>query len=95
MLNWSDRGKIGFGRSERLLGLYRRTAMKYLSLTVTGLGVLALILANVGLCLGHSAIMGVRPGGLVQGASALFLLALVIMAYGRCYCCNTPPPAKP
>ena len=69
--------------------------MKMLSLTVTGLGVLALILANVGLCLGHSVIMGVSSGGLVRGASALFLLALVIMVYGRCYCCNTPPPAQP
>jgi hypothetical protein len=70
--------------------------MKCLSLTVTGLGVLALILAILGRFGGFNVTMGVAPGGLVRGASALFLLALVIMAYSRCYCCNTPPPpAKP
>jgi hypothetical protein len=68
--------------------------MKCLSLTVTGLGVLALILAIVSRFSGIL-MMGVAPGSLIRGASALFLLALVIMAYGRCYCCNTPPPAAP
>ena len=38
--------------------------------------------------------MGMSPGGLLRGATALFLLALVFSAYGRSYCCNTPPPAK-
>jgi hypothetical protein len=68
--------------------------MKCLSLTVTGLGVLALILAIVSRCSGIL-MMGVAPGSLIRGASSLFLLALVIMAYGRCYCCNTPPSAPP
>ena len=68
--------------------------MKCLSLTVTGLGVLALILVVVGRFAIPAVMMGMSPGGLLRGATALFLLALVIIAYGRCYCCNTPTPAK-
>ena len=66
--------------------------MKMLSVIVSGLGVLALILAIVGRFLSLPVTMGMSPTGLVRGASALFLLALVVMAYGRSYCCNTPPP---
>jgi hypothetical protein len=69
--------------------------MKILSVAVSGLGVLALVLGVVGHFFGHPQILSVSPGWYVRGASALFLLALVIMAYGRCYCCNTPPPPRP
>ena len=70
--------------------------MKMVSVVVGGLGVLALVLAIAGRFLGLNVTIGVAPGSLVRGASSLFLLALVIMAYGRCYCCNTPTPsAKP
>jgi hypothetical protein len=61
--------------------------MKMLSATVGGLGVLALIESLVGKFLGHPVMMGVSAGGYLRGASTLFLLALVVMAYGRCYCC--------
>ena len=68
--------------------------MKCLSLTVTGLGALALILAVVGRFVYPAVMMGMSPSGLLRGATALFLFALAIMACGRCCCCNPPPPAK-
>ena len=68
--------------------------MKCLSLTVTGLGVLALIMAVVGRLISPSVLMGMSASGLIRGASALFLLALVTMTYGHWYCGNPPPPAK-
>ena len=70
--------------------------MKMLSVAVAGAGVVALVLGIAGLLLHHQEICRVTPGGYVRGASALYLLALVIMAYGRCYCtASNPPPAKP
>ena len=40
--------------------------------------------------------MGITPGGFVRGATALYLLALVVMVYDRWYGCpgTNPPPAK-
>ncbi|MBI4625264.1 MAG: hypothetical protein HY736_18845 [Verrucomicrobia bacterium] len=70
--------------------------MKMLSVAVGGLGVLALILAIVERLFGFQ-IMGVPPTGLIRGATALYLLALLIMVYDRWYCgaSSTTPPAKP
>jgi len=70
--------------------------MKNVSAAVAGLGILALILAIVGRLFGIT-MMGVAPGSLLRGASALYLLALVIMVYGKWYYCTeaTPPPPKP
>jgi hypothetical protein len=70
--------------------------MKMLSTVVSGLGVLALIVAIVERLAGFQ-LLGIPPSGLIRGASALYLLALVIMVHDRCYCCaaSTPPPPKP
>jgi hypothetical protein len=65
--------------------------MKMLSCAVTGLGVLALILAALDHFAGHTVIVNVSPAGLIRGASALFLLALVIQTRGDCSSCKTPP----
>ena len=70
--------------------------MKMLSVAVGGLGVLALGLAIVGRLIGIQTMMGITPGGFVRGATALYLLALVVMVYDRWYGCpgTNPPPAK-
>ena len=60
--------------------------MKMAAIVVSGLGVLALLLAILERVAGFQ-MMNVYPGALVRFAEALFLLALVIMAYGKCYCC--------
>ena len=65
--------------------------MKMLSLLVAGLGVLALLLAIVERLFGFQ-LMGIVPTSLIRGASSLFLLALVIMVYGRWYCQSEAPP---
>ena len=67
--------------------------MKMVSCLVSILGVVSLVLAVVGKFLAHP-IFGAAPTGLLRFATALFLLALVTMAYGRCYCtCEKAPPA--
>ena len=71
--------------------------MKMLSVAVGGLGVLTLLLGTVGKLIGIQQMMGITPGGFVRGATALFLLTLVVMAYDRMYGCTEtkPPEAKP
>ena len=60
---------------------------------LAGLGVVALLLGIVGKLLSIQEMMGITPGGFVRGATALFLLTLVVMAYDRVYgCCETKPP---
>lgn len=65
--------------------------MKTLPLAIGGLGVLALVMGLVAKMLA-SGILGVSPAGYVRGASALFLLTLVVMVYDRWYGCR--PEAK-
>ena len=60
--------------------------MKMVSASVAVAGVLALILA-IGERLFSCQIMGVAPSSLLRLAIALFLLALVVMCFGKCYCC--------
>lgn len=65
--------------------------MKIASLIVMILGALALLFAVLERLLGIHIWMS-NPTGYLRGASALFLLALALMAYGKC-CCAKPPPA--
>lgn len=71
--------------------------MKMISVSIGGLGVLALLLGIAGRLFALQTMMGITPGGFVRGATALFLLTLVVMAYDRVYgCCESKPPeAKP
>ena len=69
--------------------------MKMASLVVSGLGVLSLVVAIIDKFVSQP-ILGVSPGGYLRFATALYLLALVVMAYDRWYgCCSkTPPPSQ-
>ena len=70
--------------------------MKMASIVVAGLGLLALVFGIVEWFLQIS-LFGVRMGGYVQGAIALWMLALVIMVFDRNYCrkSEVPPTTKP
>ena len=59
--------------------------MKILSIVAAVGGVVALLLAVI-VVLAQSYILGVTGAGYLRAATALFLLALVIMGYDRCYC---------
>ena len=65
--------------------------MKMVSIVAAGLGVLALALAIADRLLLNS-VMGVSAGGYLRLATALYLLALVVIAYDRCYSCAKPQP---
>ena len=68
--------------------------MKIVSASVAVAGVLALVLAVVERLFSlpcHS----VAPGSFLRLAVALFLLALVVMCYGKCYCCCCKEESKP
>lgn len=69
--------------------------MKTASLVVAGLGVLSFV---VGILewLSAQIIFRVSMGGYLRGATALFLLALVIMVYDHVYCrkSNSAPATK-
>ena len=68
--------------------------MKIVSASVAVAGVLALVLAILEkLCSFH--VLGVGPGSCLRFAEALFLLALVVMCYGKCYCCCCKEDSKP
>jgi len=60
--------------------------MKNLSIAVTIAGTLALILAIVE-ALFNVSVLGITPAGYLRGATAVFLLALICIAYGGCCCC--------
>ena len=66
--------------------------MKIASLIATILGALALLFAIVERVFGLQ-IWTVGPTGYLRGADTLFLLALALMAYCKCYCAK--PPAQP
>jgi hypothetical protein len=70
--------------------------MKMISCVVSVLGILAVVL-GIGEWLFSVQVFHLTPAGYVRGATALFLMALVIMAYGRCYCtkCDKAPETKP
>jgi len=68
--------------------------MKMVSASVAGAGVLALILAIVERLFSFPC-HGVAPGSFLRLAEALFLLALVVMCYGKCYCCCCKEESKP
>jgi len=61
--------------------------MKVLSIIVALGGVVALVLAIIDI-LAHTYIFGVTGAGYLRGASSLFLLALVIIAYDKCFSCK-------
>jgi hypothetical protein len=63
--------------------------MKMTSMIVTVLGVIALILAVVDKLMGTQ-IAGVAATSYLRGACTLYLLALVVMCYGKCYCAKPP-----
>ena len=68
--------------------------MKMVSIAVAGLGVLSLVMGIVGKFVAHP-ILDVSPGGYLRFATALYLLALVVMAYDRCYNCCSKTPTPP
>jgi hypothetical protein len=68
--------------------------MKIVSASVAGVGVLAVVLAILEKLFSFHA-LGVGPGGCLRFAVALFLLALVVMCYGKCYCCCCKEETKP
>jgi len=70
--------------------------MKMASIVVAGLGVLALVLGIIAWGLFPASILHVGMGGYVRGATALFLLAVVIMVFDHNYCkkSDTPPAPK-
>jgi hypothetical protein len=61
--------------------------MKILSICVAVLGVVALVIAVIG-ALANTTVLNVTRAGYLRGATALFLLALVIIVYDKCYCCK-------
>jgi hypothetical protein len=68
--------------------------MKMVSASVAVVGVLALVLAVVEKLFSFQ-VDGVAPSGYLRFAEALFLLALVVMCYGKCYCCCCKEESKP
>jgi hypothetical protein len=65
--------------------------MKTIAISVAGLGVLALLVALLEKLAGFQ-LLGMLPSTWLKGASTLYLLALVVMIYDRCY---GGPPAAP
>lgn len=59
--------------------------MKIITIIITAVGVVGLLLSVatkfIGYRIGH-----MSPAGYLHGASAMFLLALVIMVFGKHYC---------
>ena len=68
--------------------------MKMVSIAVAGAGVIALVLA-VAEKLCTFQVLGGAPSSYLRFSEALFLLALVVMCYGRCYCCCCKEESKP
>ena len=68
--------------------------MKIVSALVAAAGVLALVLAVVERLFAFTC-HGVAPGSFLRLSVALFLLALVVMCYGKCYCCCCKEEPKP
>jgi hypothetical protein len=64
--------------------------MKMISMIVTVLGVIALILAVVDRSMGTH-IAGVTAPSFLRGACTLYLLALVLMCYDKCYGAKPQP----
>ena len=61
--------------------------MRNLSIAITVAGAIALIIAIVE-ALFNVPVLGITPAGYLRGATALFLLALVLIAYSGCCCCS-------
>lgn len=59
--------------------------MKMLSAAIGGLGAVALLAGVVVKLLSIQSVMGTSAGGFVRGATALCLLALVVMVYDHWY----------
>ena len=76
-----------FVPSDRDRGIYG-SPMKALSLALIWVGALGLVVAVVEKFIGKH-LLGVSPANYVLVASALFLLALAMMYYGRCYCTDS------
>jgi hypothetical protein len=60
--------------------------MRNASIVITVLGTIALVLAVVGV-LFHIKVLDIPPAGYIRGATAVYLLALICIAYGGCCCC--------
>ena len=68
--------------------------MKMVSALVVVAGVLALVMAIVERLFSFTC-HGVSPGSYLKLAEVLLLLALVVMCYGKCYCCCCKEDSKP
>ena len=68
--------------------------MKIVSALVAVAGVLALVMAIVERLFTFTC-HSVAPASWLKLAEVLFLLALVVMCYGRCYCCCCKEESKP
>ena len=66
--------------------------MKMLPVAIGGLGAAALLLGVAGRLLNIQNLAGTTPGGFVRGATALFLLSLVVMVYDHWYSPTAPKP---
>lgn len=60
--------------------------MRNASIVVAIAGTIALIIAIVEVLFKVS-VMGITPAGYLRGATAVYLLALICIAYGGCCCC--------
>lgn len=61
--------------------------MRILSIIITVIGAIAIILSVIQV-LAHVAILGLTGAGWLRGATALLLLALVLIAYDHECCCK-------
>jgi hypothetical protein len=64
--------------------------MKMISMVVVIMGVISMVMAPASKLFGGN-IAGVSPSGFLQGATALYLLALVIMCCDKLYCGKQQP----
>jgi hypothetical protein len=68
--------------------------MKTLSVIATVVGVIGLVLACLSVLI-NKTILTLTPAGYLRGATAVFLLALVLAVYSGCWCsCHTEAKKK-
>jgi hypothetical protein len=60
--------------------------MRNASILITVVGIIGLVLAVVE-ALFNVSVLGITPAGYLRGATAVFLLALICIAYSGCCCC--------
>jgi len=60
--------------------------MRNASILITVVGIIGLVLAVVE-ALFNVSVLGITTAGYLRGATAVFLLALICIAYSGCCCC--------